>query len=359
MGEWKECKLGDVLNFKRGYDLPKSERKEGLIPIVSSSGISGYHDEYKVSAPGVVTGRYGTIGSVYYVDKPFWPLNTTLYITDFKGNDPKFIFYFLHSFDFEKYSDKSTVPGVNRNHLHLEDIIIPPLSGQRDIASVLSSLDDKIDLLHRQNATLESMAEALFRQWFVVEAKEEWEEGVLGDIVNFNYGKGLKDSDRSGNGFPVYGSNGIVGHHSEYLVEGPGIVTGRKGTLGVINYSFENFYPIDTTFYITSRRGSKGLYYEYLLLKVLKLDEMNTDSAVPGLNRNLAHSIQVNIPTTYLVQEFNLITEPIFLKIKTNKNQIRTLTALRDTLLPKLMSGEVRVEDTEHVKHPQLSLFLK
>jgi type I restriction enzyme S subunit len=124
----------------------------------------------------------------FFTEQPYWPLNTTLYVTDFKGNDPKFIFYFLQSFDFEKFSDKSTVPGINRNHLHTEEVIIPPLLEQKSIASILSSLDDKIDLLHRQNATLEKMAETSFRQWFVEEAKEEWEIGKLADEFDFTMG---------------------------------------------------------------------------------------------------------------------------------------------------------------------------
>src|ERR687886_2444221 len=95
--KWIECRLGDVLTLQRGFDLPNQQRRDGNIPIVSSSGISGYHNEAKVKAPGVVTGRYGTLGEVFYISKDFWPLNTTLYIRDFKGNDPKFISYFLQT----------------------------------------------------------------------------------------------------------------------------------------------------------------------------------------------------------------------------------------------------------------------
>lgn len=259
----------------------------------------------------------------------------------------QYVFYYLQYLKPELLISAeigATRNAITKGMIEDIDIPLPPLPEQRAIASILSSLDDKIDLLHRQNATLEAMAEALFRQWFVVEAREEWEEGTLGDLVEFNYGKTLRDSERSGGGYPVYGSSGIVGYHSEYYVSGPGIITGRKGTLGVINYSFDNFFPIDTTFYITSKRDSQGLFFEYFLLKTQNLTEMNSDSAVPGLNRNLAHGIQLLIPPKELADEFNLITEPIFLKVKSNQTQIRTLTTLRDTLLPKLMSGEVRVK---------------
>lgn len=109
---WKELNLGDVIELKRGYDLPKGKRSVGVIPIVSSSGISDFHSEAMVKGPGVVTGRYGTIGEVFYIDGDFWPLNTTLYVCDFKGSDPRFISYFLRTLDFQAYSDKGAVPGV-------------------------------------------------------------------------------------------------------------------------------------------------------------------------------------------------------------------------------------------------------
>jgi type I restriction enzyme S subunit len=166
-GEWRDTILGDVIELKRGYDLPSRERKEGRFPIVSSSGISGYHVEAKVKAPGVVTGRYGTIGQVFYITTDFWPLNTALYVRDFKGNDPRFISYFLQTLNFLAYSDKAAVPGLNRNHLHSAPVRVPPLKQQQAIACILGALDDKIELNRTMNRTLEAMARAIFKSWFI------------------------------------------------------------------------------------------------------------------------------------------------------------------------------------------------
>ena len=116
---WREVSLGDVLELKRGYDLPARDRIPGSVPLVSSSGITYHHAVSMAKGPGVVTGRYGTLGEVFFIPQDFWPLNTTLYVRDFKGNDPRFISYFLRSLDFRAYSDKAAVPGLNRNHLHL------------------------------------------------------------------------------------------------------------------------------------------------------------------------------------------------------------------------------------------------
>lgn len=238
----------------------------------------------------------------------------------------------------------SAQPNLNTKLIKDFDILLPPILEQRAIASVLSSLDDKIDLLHRQNKTLETMAETLFRQWFVEEADEEWKEGTLGDVIELIYGKGLKNEIRTGIGYPVIGSSGVVGYHSEFLVEGPGIVIGRKGTLGKVIYLWDNFFPIDTTYYVKSKVESAGLLYEYFLLKTLNFEEMNSDSAVPGLNRDLALSTEIKIVPLDKLNNFNQFSSPFIAKLRENTKQIHTLEKLRDTLLPKLMAGEVRVE---------------
>jgi type I restriction enzyme S subunit len=130
------------------------------------------------------------------------------------------------------------------------------------------------------------------------------------------------------------------------LTEGPGIVIGRKGTLGKVIYLYTNFFPIDTTFYVKSKANSPGLFYEYFLLKTLNFGEMNSDSAVPGLNRDIALSTEIRMPPSEKVTKFSQQCSSILEKINKNSNQIRTLEKLRDTLLPKLMSGEVRVAST-------------
>ena len=143
--DWVEMTLGDFIELKRGYDLPKKKRIDGNIPIISSSGETDFHNEAKVKGPGVVTGRYGTIGKVFFSEKDFWPLNTALYVKDFKGNDPLFVYYLLKTIRYTDYSDKGAVPGVNRNHLHTARITAPtdPVI-QRNVAKNLWNLDLKI-----------------------------------------------------------------------------------------------------------------------------------------------------------------------------------------------------------------------
>lgn len=164
MEGWQTISLGEFLELKRGYDLPKRNRKQGNVPIVSSSGISDYHDEAKVAAPGVVTGRYGTIGSVFYVTEDYWPLNTALYVRDFKGNNRSFAYYLLQTLNYFQYLDKAAVPGINRNDLHRGEVTVPvDVEVQAAIAKTLSDLDDKIAMNQKINQTLEAMAQACFK----------------------------------------------------------------------------------------------------------------------------------------------------------------------------------------------------
>jgi type I restriction enzyme S subunit len=194
------------------------------------------------------------------------------------------------------------------------------------------------------------MAETLFRQWFIEEAKEDWEDGTLDQLIDLKYGKALKQEDRSGSGYPVVASSGIVGFHNNYLVKGPGIVIGRKGTLGKVYFMEDNFYPIDTSYFIETKTSGSNLIFEYYLLKSLDFANMNSDSAVPGLNRNIALGTQIQVPPEELILSFNGTAQPWFSKIHSNTKQIQTLEKLRDTLLPKLMSGEARVQyQTEEV----------
>jgi type I restriction enzyme S subunit len=142
---WKACRLGDVMTLKRGHDLPEHSRQEGDVPVVSSSGITGRHKESKATAPGVVTGRYGTIGEVYFLQEDFWPLNTALYVIDFKGNDPRFSSYFLRNVLKGYQSEKAAIPGVDRNVLHEIKVHLPSLPEQLRITEILSTYDDLID----------------------------------------------------------------------------------------------------------------------------------------------------------------------------------------------------------------------
>ena len=308
-------------------------------------------------AGDIILAREAPVGEVGWIDKDHkicLGQRTVLIKIHSTEIDKKYLLYSFVSSKFKDYlnelSGGSVVAHLNMKDIRALEFSFPPLPEQKAIASILSSLDDKIDLLHRQNKTLEAMAETLFRQWFIEEAKEDWEDGTLDQLIDLKYGKALKQEDRSGSGYPVVASSGIVGFHNNYLVKGPGIVIGRKGTLGKVYFMEDNFYPIDTSYFIETKTSGSNLIFEYYLLKSLDFANMNSDSAVPGLNRNIALGTQIQVPPEELILSFNGTAQPWFSKIHSNTKQIQTLEKLRDTLLPKLMSGEARVQyQTEEV----------
>jgi type I restriction enzyme S subunit len=365
MSEWKECTLGDAITLQRGHDLPKSKMKDGHVPVAGSNGIIGYHNAATTNAPGVTIGRSGNLGNAYLYTKEFWAHNTTLYVKDFKGNNELFIYYFLKTFDFKQFNVGSAVPTLNRNHIHPLDIILPPLPEQKAIAAVLSSLDDKIDLLHRQNKTLEAMAETLFRQRFIEEAQEDWEEKPLsffGEIIcgktpskkNRNYFNGeipfIKIPDMHENIFLFETTDNLTEEgklsQSNKTLPSKSICVSCIATVGLVSM---NAKESQTNQQINSIIPKKN-YYRYFLYSTMKSDYELLHSMASGgtatLNLNTGNfsKIPVQYPGDNFLLAYQREVEPYFDKIFINQSQIRTLEKLRDTLLPKLMSGEVRVK---------------
>ncbi|MCK9318210.1 restriction endonuclease subunit S, partial [Methanoculleus sp.] len=162
---WQSAILQDLVFFQRGYDITKAEQKPGNIPVVSSSGVNSYHSEAKVDGPGVVIGRKGSLGTVHYVDGPYWPHDTTLWSRDFKGNLPRFVFYFLQTLGLERYDVGNSNPTLNRNHIHRLDILLPEYQIQERIVEVLSAYDDLIENNRRRIQLLEEAARLLYREW--------------------------------------------------------------------------------------------------------------------------------------------------------------------------------------------------
>jgi len=348
---WKWVKLGEVVTLQRGYDLPKTKMKKGDIPVVGSNGIIGYHNKATTKAPGITIGRSGNIGNAYLHKSDFWAHNTTLYVKDFKGNDVIFLFYLFKNIDFNQLNAGSAVPTLNRNHIYPIEVKIPiRIEDQKAIAEVLSSIDDKIDLLHRQNKTLEEMAMTLFRQWFIEPTKdglpEGWEEVSLGEIIEISSGKSIEKGKLKEKGlYPVLGANGEIGRTDDWLYEGELIYTGRVGTLGNVFIVFRNekVWLTDNTLVIKPNKN-EYFYFVYFTLKNAKLDEYNSGSTQPLIRQSDIKKIEIFLPKINFLKDFEVISRNLFTKIQFNTSQIQTLDKLRDTLLPKLMSGELRVK---------------
>lgn len=434
--EWAEMELGDFLELKRGYDLPKNCRNEGTVPIISSSGESGSHDVSKVKGPGVVTGRYGTIGEVYFIERDFWPLNTTLYVRNFKGNDPLFAYYFLKTVSFSDYSDKAAVPGVNRNHLHKAKIRVPiDPEEQKNIAIKLWTLDKKIELNRQINQTLEQIAKTIFKSWFVdfepVKAKIEakaagrdperaamcaisgkteaeldqlfpeqyqqlaataalfpaelvesnlgvipagWEVGTLKDLT-VKIGSGA--TPRGGSGVYLDEGTALIRsqnvYDSEFVWDGlVRISDSAAKQLGGVEVKQEDVLlnitgasilrtcvvipdvlPARVNQHVAIIRSKLGIPSRYLHQHLLQqctkdyLMGLNAGASREAVTKGHIESVPILKPSPEILACFDEATSSVFSEIEQLASQSRTLATIRDTLLPKLLSGELPVKSMQ------------
>jgi type I restriction enzyme S subunit len=254
--DWDVKVVGEILTLQRGYDLPYGKRMEGNIPIVTSSGVTDYHSEFKVKAPGIVTGRYGTIGETFYINENYWPLNTTLYTKDFHQNHPLFIYYFLKTIDFDSHSGKSGVPGINRNDIHsLKSAFPPTLAEQERIANALSDVDGLIEglqrLIEKKRLMKQGAMQALltgrkrlpgfdkgqgYKQTEVGVIPEAWEVITLGEIAKYKNGKAHEQDIRDFASYIVVNSKFIStnGEVKKYTDQGF-LLAGKDAILMVMS----------------------------------------------------------------------------------------------------------------------------
>lgn len=344
MGNWKNGELGDFVTLKRGFDLPQQKREDGQVPIFSSSGITGTHSTAMVKAPGVITGRYGTIGEVFYAAKDFWPLNTTLFVEDFHGNDAKFIYYFLKTLEWSKFTSASAVPGINRNTVHKEIVSLPDIETQRRIASTLSMFDEKIKINTEINDNLQQQAQAIYSSMFIDNPDPAWSHGHLSDLITVKYGK---DHKKLADGiYPVYGSGGIMRYVERPLYNKESVLIPRKGTLNNVMYVNQPFWSVDTMFY-TEMKLPNVAKFVYHFVKAKDLASMNAGSAVPSMTTDILNAMEVVIPSASALEEFESLVAPMYEAMEANDVQSKALSQMRDTLLPKLMSDEIDVSDIQ------------
>ena len=259
-------------------------------------------------------------------------------------------------------SSGTTVTGIKQRELRKVILPVPPLIEQRRIAAVLGALDDKIELNREMKRTLEEIAQAIFKSWFIdfddvppeylVDSElgripHGWQVKPLSSCIELAYGKSLPKKKRTPGAIPVYGSGGVGGTHNEAIVDGPGIIVGRKGSVGTVFWEDDPFFPIDTTFYVTPLSGPAWLPWIYFQLDRLDIQRLGADSAVPGVNRRTLLAQQWVVPPAEMIEKFSAIRAPLQRRMKALAIESATLVDLRDTLLPKLISGEIRVPEGE------------
>ncbi|EKN3715763.1 restriction endonuclease subunit S [Yersinia enterocolitica] len=411
---WIKTSVGAFCPFVYGKAIKKQEQLKRGFPVYGSNGVYTYSASELVGPNAVIIGRKGTVGKVHLSNSPCWVSDTAFYVKYDYPDDAYFTYYLLSTLGLENMNTDAAVPGLNRENAHRLEIQVPgEAEERRKIVSPLIAIDKKIKNNKQINQTLEQMAQALFKSWFVdfepVKAKitaleaggsqedatlaamtaisgkdanaltvferehseqyaelkatadlfpsamqeselgdipEGWNSQRFSNIATLHYGKALKKTERIEGPYSVYGSGGITGSHNSYLVEGPSIIVGRKGSIGTLYWEDGKFHPIDTVYYVSNKDGVP-LSYLYYLMKTLNLSSMNTDAAVPGLNRDNVYRLEVLKPIQSILNKFNNHILAIRNMIQKNNFSIATLTTLRDTLLPKLLSGEIPLPEAE------------
>lgn len=352
---WKTLTLEKVATLQRGYDLPHRARKPGLVPVVTSSGISDTHAEARAVGPGVVTGRYGTIGEVFFIPENFWPHNTTLFVKDFHGNDPLFIAYLLRTIDFHSHSGKSGVPGINRNDIHALTVRVPQtISEQRAIAEVLSDVDVLVTSLDRLTAKKRNIKQGAMQLLLTGKKRlpgfsGEWETKKLGEIAEISRGRVIshKEINSSIHGYyPVYSSqtsnNGIMGYIDTYDFDGEYITWTTDGV------NAGRVFHRNGKFNCTNVCGTIKLKKDYpqfvaIILNTITYKYVSRNLANPKLMNDAASKIKVPLPDLEEQKAIAQILSDMDAEIEALEKRREKYKAIKQGMMQELLTGKTRL----------------
>lgn len=366
--EWKKYKLEDIADFYDSLRVPLNSRerakRKGEYPYYGASGIVDYIDSYIFEGEYVLISEDGEnlrsrqTPIAFKVDGKFWVNNHAHVI---KGKEPflnDWVVYFFKNLDVNPYITGAVQPKLNRENLQLIEVSLPEFDKARKIAFVLSKLDEKIELNYQINATLEAIAQSIFNEWFVefnfpgttgemVESEmglipSGWKVGKLGEILSFRNGKSSPDR-KSDYPYPVYGANGIIGFAETYNSTEKNLIIGRVGSFcGAVYYSTKKSFVTENAIIAKSMKDVSSTFC-FNLLRALNLNNFKVGSGQPLINQGILSGIDVVIPSVEVMRTYEEIVFSIYTKIYENDNQSTTLAALRDTLLPKLLSGDIDI----------------
>ena len=397
--EWLDTTVGEQVTLQRGVDITKVAQRAGKVPVISSGGVSSFHDTPAASGPGVVLGRKGVVGSVFYVASDYWPHDTTLWVKDFHGNNPRFVYYFfrLMAPRLARMDVGSANPTLNRNHVHPIEVTWPPVAQQRAIARILGTLDDRIELNRRTNETLEAIARALFKSWFVdfdpVRAKSEGRDPGLPPHLADLFPDSFEDSELGEipKGWKLGKLGDLAGHPRrgaqpseiqpstpyialEHMPKGSvalsewgvadGVESGkfvfRRGEIlfGKLRPYFHKVgvAPVDgvcSTDIVVIKPREDG-WFGFVLghtssdAFVEYTNAGSTGTKMPRTSWESMARYLVVLPPDPIAGAFDAQVRPFVARLVAAIHEGRTLATLRDVLLPKLISGELRVADAEH-----------
>ena len=373
MSNRKKCQLGDILTFQRGRDLPREQMKKGEYPVVGSNGIIGYHNEYTTEAPSITIGRSGNTGNPFIVYGRSWSHNTTLYVKEFKGSDPIFVYYLLKTLELGSFAGGSAVPTLNRNHIHTLEISVPPLTEQIEIGSTLQALDEKIATNNKINHHLEQQCFALYRRIYNDEFKLGWEMGTvsdLGEVVGGGTPPRAKPEYYTSNGISWITPKDLSINKNKFISQGTEDITdlglrdssARLMPRGTVLFSSRApiGYIAIASGEVCTNQGFKsiipnkkiGTAFVYFFLKdnTQAIESMASGSTFKEISGSTMKDISAVIPDDRSLADFNEACAPMFKQQELLERENTYLATIRDVLLPILMSGDLTMADNIYTK---------
>lgn len=307
--------------------------------------------KYTLSTGDIVFSRVGSVDRCSYVDKSHdgWMFSgRCLRVRPTELVDSLYLYYYFCLEETKQFVRNiavgATMPSINTKLLGEVEIALPDLNNQKRIAAVLSSLDDKIENNQKLNDNLQQQAQAIYSSMFIDNPDPAWSHGHLSDLITVKYGK---DHKKLADGiYPVYGSGGIMRYVERPLYNKESVLIPRKGTLNNVMYVNQPFWSVDTMFY-TEMKLPNVAKFVYHFVKAKDLASMNAGSAVPSMTTDILNAMEVVIPSASALEEFESLVAPMYEAMEANDVQSKALSQMRDTLLPKLMSGAIDVSDVQ------------
>lgn len=322
---WRDCTLGDLITFQRGHDLSKKQMTDGKYPVIGSNGIIGYHDQYTTEAPSITIGRSGNVGTPFIFYGRTWSHNTTLYVKNFKGNDPLFVFYFLKTMSLANYAGGSAVPTLNRNHIHALPIRVPSsVEAQKKIGGFLRLFDKKIELNNAINKNLFQQAQILYKNRFIDmqpfngKMPSDWHLGTVSEIVELHDSKRIPLSSRERADldkiYPYYGATSVMDYVDRYIFNGIYLLLGEDGTVvdgngfPILQYVEGKFW-VNNHAHIITGKNSFTVEMLYLLFSLTNVRSIITGAVQPKISQANLKKVSVIIPSTSEIKAFDSIVQ--------------------------------------------------
>ncbi len=310
--DWEEKKCKDIAPLQRGFDLPVSNMIEGKYPVVMSNGIGGYHNEYKVKGPGVITGRSGTIGKLQYIDTDYWPHNTSLWVTDFKGNYPKFVFYLYQKLNLSKFGTGSGVPTLNRNDVHDTLIHIPSHDEQKKISMCLDNLDHLITLHQRKLEKLKEYKKGMLQKMFPKNGEKipevrfpgfdgEWKERKVSELCSISTGKSNTQDKVEDGKYPFYVRSPIIERSTKYLYDEEAVITVGDGVgTGKVFHYVNGKYDLHQRCYrmygFSDELNAHYFYHTFSKLFYKRVMSMTAKTSVDSVRLEMISDMKIPVP---------------------------------------------------------------